>query len=67
MRTAKKKLPKIANYSAPAATYSLAELLESLWNQRHTGSVVLHFREGRPRAADVGRPIQIVLRDAAPP
>lgn len=58
----REKLPRVANLRVKAS-YTLEHLLNSLYEQRHTGTVTLHFREGKPRAADLGRPFQIEIHE----
>lgn len=40
---------------------SIAELFEVCDRQRFTGSVTLHFRNGRPCFADFGKPVRVTL------
>lgn len=48
--------------AAPPAITPLV-LLDTLYRQRHTGTVVLHLQNGVPRLAELGAPERIVLAD----
>lgn len=54
-------LPKAQGYTFP-------EFLSSLHEQGFTGMVTLHFHNGIPKTADIGRPMQITFHlDNDPP
>lgn len=45
---------------------SIAALFEMCDRQRFTGSVVLHFNDGRPFCADFGKPVRVTFEVVKP-